>query len=399
MSSTTAATSSASPRTPNDDSPMQDNIGASDPTQTPPDQQPQDNNQQQTQQQSPPQLQNSPTQQQPQPQQQQQPTSNHIEQKRPMNAFLLFCKRQRSLVREKYPNLENRNITRILGDWWSKLDKEQKDKYTDLARQHKEAFMKANPDFKWCKTPMSNNNISNNNNHNNYNSNSNSNSNNVAKNDCFAAGGTANNRQNNKSSNPAQVDVGPSNSSGRETLTNRTLAQHEAPKPPKKRFLERNDSNYTKNSFSASNNESIHHAKDGIVPYISLDQDTLDRVIDEAFSERSNSNSASGINMCKCSNRLTSTNFKNNSSMSVTNQSPFSVSTPYPDSNNDEPVDFSMNRTISTTSQQIINNLVETMLSEPDNICSTSNLSSTNIGASNISQPGLAKRETKHDET
>lgn len=41
--------------------------------------------------------------------------SNKVEEKkpehhirRPMNAFLIFCKRHRALVREKYPNLENR---------------------------------------------------------------------------------------------------------------------------------------------------------------------------------------------------------------------------------------------------------------------------------------------------
>lgn len=41
--------------------------------------------------------------------------SNKIDEKkpehhvrRPMNAFLIFCKRHRALVREKYPNLENR---------------------------------------------------------------------------------------------------------------------------------------------------------------------------------------------------------------------------------------------------------------------------------------------------
>lgn len=31
--------------------------------------------------------------------------------RRPMNAFLIFCKRHRALVREKYPNLENRWVT------------------------------------------------------------------------------------------------------------------------------------------------------------------------------------------------------------------------------------------------------------------------------------------------
>lgn len=56
------------------------------------------------------------------------------------------------MVRQKYPHLENRSITKILGEWWAALDGEQKQKYTELARQYKEAFMKANPHFKWYKT-------------------------------------------------------------------------------------------------------------------------------------------------------------------------------------------------------------------------------------------------------
>lgn len=28
--------------------------------------------------------------------------------RRPMNAFLIFCKRHRTIVRDNYPNLENR---------------------------------------------------------------------------------------------------------------------------------------------------------------------------------------------------------------------------------------------------------------------------------------------------
>ena len=41
--------------------------------------------------------------------------------KKPMNAFLLFCKHHRALVKEKYPTLENRMITKILGEWWNEL--------------------------------------------------------------------------------------------------------------------------------------------------------------------------------------------------------------------------------------------------------------------------------------
>uniref|UniRef100_T1JFX6 HMG box domain-containing protein n=1 Tax=Strigamia maritima TaxID=126957 RepID=T1JFX6_STRMM len=55
--------------------------------------------------------------------------------RRPMNAFLIFCKRHRSLVREKYPHMENRSITKILGEWWANLEANEKVTYTDLAKQ------------------------------------------------------------------------------------------------------------------------------------------------------------------------------------------------------------------------------------------------------------------------
>lgn len=54
--------------------------------------------------------------------------------RRPMNAFLIFCKRHRSIVRDRHPNLENRSITKILGDWWANLDKAEKNCYTELAK-------------------------------------------------------------------------------------------------------------------------------------------------------------------------------------------------------------------------------------------------------------------------
>ena len=55
--------------------------------------------------------------------------------RRPMNAFLIFCKRHRSMVREKNPDLDNRSVTRILGDLWANLKEEEKCVYTDLAKQ------------------------------------------------------------------------------------------------------------------------------------------------------------------------------------------------------------------------------------------------------------------------
>ncbi|XP_061658965.1 HMG box transcription factor BBX isoform X6 [Syngnathoides biaculeatus] len=72
--------------------------------------------------------------------------------RRPMNAFLLFCKRHRSLVRHEHPRLDNRGATKILADWWAVLEPAEKLKYTNMAKEYKEAFMKANPGYKWCPT-------------------------------------------------------------------------------------------------------------------------------------------------------------------------------------------------------------------------------------------------------
>ncbi|XP_037823318.1 putative uncharacterized protein DDB_G0282133 [Lucilia sericata] len=73
--------------------------------------------------------------------------------RRPMNAFLIFCKRHRAIVKERYKNLENRAITKILGDWWASLDANDKKCFTNLAQQNKDAFFSANPNFKWYKLP------------------------------------------------------------------------------------------------------------------------------------------------------------------------------------------------------------------------------------------------------
>ncbi|KAH8380959.1 hypothetical protein KR200_006699 [Drosophila serrata] len=73
--------------------------------------------------------------------------------RRPMNAFLIFCKRHRAIVKERYKTLENRAITKILGDWWAALEEKEKQCFTDLAQQNKDAFFNANPNFKWYKLP------------------------------------------------------------------------------------------------------------------------------------------------------------------------------------------------------------------------------------------------------
>ncbi|XP_072166283.1 uncharacterized protein [Diadema setosum] len=69
--------------------------------------------------------------------------------RRPMNAFLLFCKRHRQVVRTRHPWLDNRACTKMLADMWGALDGEEKEKYLQLARECKAAFMKAHPDYRW----------------------------------------------------------------------------------------------------------------------------------------------------------------------------------------------------------------------------------------------------------
>ncbi|XP_076273490.1 bobby sox isoform X2 [Rhynchophorus ferrugineus] len=73
--------------------------------------------------------------------------------RRPPNAFLIFCKKHRRIVRQRYPTTENRGVTKILGEWWALLWKEEKQPYTDLANEYKDAFLTANPGFKWYKLP------------------------------------------------------------------------------------------------------------------------------------------------------------------------------------------------------------------------------------------------------
>lgn len=62
--------------------------------------------------------------------------------RRPMNAFLIFCKKHRPIVRRKFPSLENRGVTRILGEWWALLDENDKKPYKDLAKEVTNVFTK-----------------------------------------------------------------------------------------------------------------------------------------------------------------------------------------------------------------------------------------------------------------
>ncbi|PAA52408.1 hypothetical protein BOX15_Mlig024356g1 [Macrostomum lignano] len=78
-------------------------------------------------------------------QQQQQP--EHI--RRPMNAFILFSKRNRARVQEENPGLDNRAVSKILGELWYNLSKVDREQYNSLASQVKSEHFRQNPNFRW----------------------------------------------------------------------------------------------------------------------------------------------------------------------------------------------------------------------------------------------------------
>ena len=73
---------------------------------------------------------------------------DHI--RRPMNAFMIFSKRHRNLVHQRFPNQDNRTVSKILGEWWYALGPDGKAEYQRLATEIKEHHYKAHPDWKWC---------------------------------------------------------------------------------------------------------------------------------------------------------------------------------------------------------------------------------------------------------
>ncbi|XP_022187453.2 HMG box transcription factor BBX [Nilaparvata lugens] len=73
--------------------------------------------------------------------------------RRPPNAFLVFCKKNRPTMRTNNPKLENRLLTKKLGRWWAVLSDEEKELYKSVSNRNKERFFKKNPNFKWYKLP------------------------------------------------------------------------------------------------------------------------------------------------------------------------------------------------------------------------------------------------------
>lgn len=74
-------------------------------------------------------------------------STDHI--RRPMNAFMIFSKKERPLIHQQYPNCDNRAVSKMLGERWYALNLEEKNFYHEIASQLKKDHFKANPEWKW----------------------------------------------------------------------------------------------------------------------------------------------------------------------------------------------------------------------------------------------------------
>lgn len=72
---------------------------------------------------------------------------------RPMNSFMVFAKEYRKMLREKYPNTDNKEISKMLGQKWKGLTPPQKSKYADQARLLAEQHKKDHPEWKFVRAP------------------------------------------------------------------------------------------------------------------------------------------------------------------------------------------------------------------------------------------------------
>lgn len=74
--------------------------------------------------------------------------------KRPMNAFLIFSKKNRKKYQELHPGRDNRRITTLLAEDWNRMKEEDKKPYKDEADDEMRR-KKENPKFKYCEAKKS----------------------------------------------------------------------------------------------------------------------------------------------------------------------------------------------------------------------------------------------------
>ena len=73
---------------------------------------------------------------------------NHV--KRPLNRFMLYSQRERPNVRRMHPDLNQRNISEMLGKKWKLLSPEEQQEYKKEADELKRLHETLYPNYKYC---------------------------------------------------------------------------------------------------------------------------------------------------------------------------------------------------------------------------------------------------------
>mmetsp|Transcript_29597 Transcript_29597/g.77642 ORF Transcript_29597/g.77642 Transcript_29597/m.77642 type:complete len:263 (-) Transcript_29597:1092-1880(-) len=72
---------------------------------------------------------------------------------RPMNSFMIFAREFRAEMRERHPNIDNKDISKMLGKEWKTLSADKKKTYYDKAAAVAEQHKKDHPDWKFVRAP------------------------------------------------------------------------------------------------------------------------------------------------------------------------------------------------------------------------------------------------------
>jgi len=72
---------------------------------------------------------------------------------RPMNSFMVFAQETRKMLRETYPDTDNKEISRMLGQKWKKLTEDEKAVYAEQAKQIAEQHKIDHPEWKFVRAP------------------------------------------------------------------------------------------------------------------------------------------------------------------------------------------------------------------------------------------------------
>lgn len=88
-------------------------------------------------------------------------TDDKQKRRRPMNAFLLFCKDKREEVRIQNPNLKNVEISTILAEQWRNLEESEKEKYKQNYAEQQQIFKQDFPDYRYEKSHSKRNDMKN----------------------------------------------------------------------------------------------------------------------------------------------------------------------------------------------------------------------------------------------